>query len=155
MDRKNYSRPFMAFEKFTPQEFVASCDLSITAFPNDNDRRYSRIDWNHNGHFDLGERGWDYFGNTPASGKVTLLAGTYTIENVNVYKFVQGYGTFQDENYEAQANLAYDTYMYNNQGVYITVSYVLKATQLVKSKYGKYYFINGDMGSESHYANQS
>lgn len=25
MDRKNYSRPFMAFEKFTPQEFVAAC----------------------------------------------------------------------------------------------------------------------------------
>ena len=132
-----YSKPRMAMERFTPQEYVAECTQWVVVIPTNNDlRQYSRIDFNrngvfditfNNGHLDYTERGYDYFGNEAAN---TVLGGKNEVVNVNVYKIDSSISITPGN---------------ENGARYDNGDYTLSAIQLLKHTYGstvKYYAID-------------
>lgn len=134
-----YSKPLMAMERFTPQEYVAECTQWVVVIPTNSDlRKYSRIDFNGNGVFDITynsygntdytERGFDYFGNDAAN---TVLGGRNEVVNVNVYKIDS-----------SKSNITPDS---ENGARYDNGDYTLSAIKLLKHTYGsnvKYYAID-------------
>ena len=133
-----YSKPRMAMERFTPQEYVAGCTQWVVVIPtNDDIRKYSRIDFNGNGVFDITfnsygytdytERGYEYFGNDAAN---TVLGGKNEVVNVNVYKIDSSISITPGN---------------ENGARYDNGDYTLSAIQLLKHTYGstvKYYAID-------------
>lgn len=101
MRRTTYSKPFMAVERFKPQEFVAGCveEISVNLLPTTQTQGYYKCDgWDHNDH-DFGTK--DGYYDNPyeeiqthhdgESAKKTLEA-LMKLENPT-YSIVQVYGT--------------------------------------------------------------
>lgn len=134
---RDYSKPMMVLEKFTPQEFVAGCTDWVVVQPvGSNIRDYSRIDFNNNNQFDYNynqnytERGYNFFGNSAAH---TVLGGTNEIVEINVYNIDP-----------SKSNLSASQ---ENGHSYTGSEYTLVATRLLKHTYGstvKYYAIEAN-----------
>ena len=145
MERKIYNKPFMVREQFLPQDFVAACDFNVNVNVLPFNKNYTRIDLNHDGKFNhefsgssvsYTELGYDYID----TEKHTFKPNQYEIVDVNVYKIdsTEG-GTPQSQN----------GHPYTNS------EYTLVATQMIRSQWGKYYFINVEGTSISQQKNQS
>lgn len=84
MERRNYSKPFMALEAFTPQEYCAGCRLIIDVMPSDDFKKKLRIDWSGDGICDGDtEGGYQYIALSPTD----YLSSSFVVY-VDVWKYV-------------------------------------------------------------------
>ena len=134
MERNIYSKPFMTFEEFTPQDFVASCELADVAHIS-GDRQYLRLDIDYNNHYGNGgvldpEFGGNAFYLSPSP----LHPGVdCEIINMNVYRYLG----------DSQGSYDSNAYYLDKR------NFRLVATQVLKRTYnGKVYYYTYKPGGD-------
>ncbi len=132
--RKTYLKPIMAFEVFTPQEYVASCE-SIEVAKTSCNWDYLRLDINYDNHYGNGGVGDPEFGGNAfyQSPSPLIIGQNCELINMNVYRFIGSQGQ------------AYDSYTdYQDRSLYRHI-----ATQVLKRVYnGKTFYYTYKPGGD-------
>lgn len=80
--KKKWGNPIVDIQHFEPHEYCANCDVaSVTTLPNWSSGRYSYIDLDNDGVYDVGER----FELTGVSSRPLGISDQITSQDVGIY----------------------------------------------------------------------